>query len=163
MLASLVAALGCIMAAGSLAAADIQASDLSGRWSRYVADPRHACRDASCRVSYDLVRCGDGWCGIEVKDGKECGRIALRLDAGTQKQGGVEFSGRYERAEEMQPYTVRANLFVSTQRQPPNEQVLLSVLGNTDGNMQPWRRTFPLHVVLARSGEAVCRGQPKVS
>jgi hypothetical protein len=148
-----------MMAAARPAAADLQASDLSGRWSRYVADPKHLCRDANCRLTYDLVRCGDGWCGIEVKDGKECGRIAMRLDAGTSTQFGMEFSGRYEKAEGTQPYAVKANL----RRQPDEQRALLSVLGNTDGDFQPLRRTYPLHMVLVRDGDAVCRAQPKVS
>jgi hypothetical protein len=158
MLAILAAALGCMMAAARPAAADLQASDLSGRWSRYVSDPKHVCRDASCRLTYDLVRCGEGWCGIEVKDGKECGHIAMRLDAGTPTQFGVEFSGRYEKAEGTQPYAVKADL-----HQPPNERALLTLLGKTGGDFQPFRRTFPLHMVLARDGDAVCRAQPKVS
>jgi hypothetical protein len=161
--ASLATALGCIVAATGTAAADPQAPDLSGRWSRFVSDPKQVCRDASCRLSYDLVRCGEGWCGIEVKDDKECGRIALRLRAGAPKEGHVEFLGRFERAQGAQPFEVRATLNIDPQRPTANGPVLLSILGNTDGDFQPFRRTYPLHMVLARSGEAVCRGQPKVS
>ena len=61
------------MAGTNPAAAELAASQLSGRWS---VDPRHRCHDASCQLAYDLVPCGDGWCGIEVRDGKACGRIA---------------------------------------------------------------------------------------
>jgi hypothetical protein len=82
----------------------------------------------------------------------------MHLGAGTPTQFGVEFSGRYEKAEGTQPYAVKANL-----RQQPNERFLLSVLGNTDGDFQPLRRTYPLHMVLVRDGDAVCRAQPKVS
>lgn len=158
MLTMLGTAFGCIMAAIGPASADPQASQLSGRWTRYIPDPKHACRDASCRITYDLVRCGDGWCGVEVKDDKQCGRIALRLDAGASTQYGVEFSGRYEKAEGTQPYVVKASL-----RQPANERALLTLLGNTDGDFQPLRRTYPLHMVLVREGDAVCPAQPKVS
>jgi hypothetical protein len=158
MLAILAAALGCMMAAVGPASADPQALQLSGRWIRYVSDPKHVCRDASCRLTYDLVRCGDGWCGVEVKDDKQCGRVALRLDAGASTQFGVEFAGRYEKAEGTQPYAVKASL-----RQPPNERALLTLLGNTDGDFQPLRRTYPLHMVLVREGDAVCAAPPKVS
>jgi hypothetical protein len=160
MLAILVAALGCIMAGTNPAAAELAASQLSGRWS---VDPRHRCHDASCQLAYDLVPCGDGWCGIEVRDGKACGRIAFRLDAGAPKPYGVEFLGHYERAQETQPYVVSANLYVDQQRRSPNEQLLLSVFGSTDGNFQPFRRSYPLHMVLARDGDAKCRAQPKIS
>jgi hypothetical protein len=158
MLAILAAGLGCMMAVSRPAAADPQASQLSGRWVRYVADPKRPCRDASCRLTYDLVPCGEGWCGIEVKDDQQCGRVALRLNAGAATQSGVEFSGRYERTEGTQSYTVKASL-----RQPPNERALLTLLGSTDGDFQPFRRTYPLHMVLVREGEPVCRAQPKVS
>ena len=40
----------------------------------------------ACRLAYDLVRCGDGWCGIEVKDGKECGRTAMDFFTTTASQ-----------------------------------------------------------------------------
>lgn len=163
MLAILAATLGYIMAGANPAAAELAASQLSGRWSTHVSEFRYRCRDASCQLSYDLVPCGDGWCGIEVTDGKACGRIAFRLDAGAPKQFGVEFSGHYERAEGTQPYVVRANLYVDPQRRSPNEQLLLSVFGNTDGNFQPFRRSYPLHMVLARDGDAKCRAQPKIS
>lgn len=158
MLAILTVALGCMMAAVGPASADPQASQLSGRWIRYVPDPKYVCRDASCRVTYDLVRCGDGWCGVEVKDDKQCGRVALQLDAGASTQFGAEFSGRFVKAEGTQPYAVKANL-----RQPANERALLTLLGNTDGDFQPLRRTYPLHMVLVREGDAVCPAQPKVS
>jgi hypothetical protein len=109
------------------------------------------------------VRCAEGWCGIEVKDNKECGRIAFHFDAGTPKEWGVEFSGRYEKAEGTEPYVVKADLSVHPKQQPPNEQLVLSVLGSTDGDFQPWRRTYPLHMVLVRDGDAVCRTQQKLS
>ncbi len=149
------------MASARLAAADAQASPLSGRWIRY--HPEHACRDASCRLAYDFVRCGDGWCGVEVKEDKTCGRIAFRLDAGMPTQFGVAFSGRYERAEGTQPYLVKASLRDDTQPRQADERRLLSILGNTEGDFQPMRRTYPLHMVLVRDGDAACPVQSKVS
>lgn len=149
------------MAGTNPAAAELAASQLSGRWS---VDPRHRCHDASCQLGYDLVPCGDGWCGIEVTDGKVCGRVAFRLDAGAPKQFGVEFSGRYEKAQGTQPYVVSANLYADPQQQSPNEQLLLSVSGSPDDNFRPFRRGFPpLYMVLARDGDAKCQAQPKVS
>lgn len=110
-LAALAAAFGCLMAAASPASAEVRPSDLAGRWVTYVADPKVPCTHPACRLAYDLVPCGEGWCGIEVKEDKSCGRTAMRLDAGAPAQSGVTFSGRYERAESTQPYTVRAHLY----------------------------------------------------
>src|SRR5438105_4033838 len=89
-LAIVIAALGGMMAVAGPTAAELQASNLSGRWTQVVADSKRPCTGASCRLTYDLVRCGEGWCGIEVKDGKECGRTALRLTAGPVYPSGVE-------------------------------------------------------------------------
>jgi hypothetical protein len=158
MLAIVAAALGCIMAVSRPAAADPEASQLAGRWNSAIGDPKHACSGTGCRLTYDLVPCGESWCGIEVKNDQQCGRVALRLDAGAPSQFGVEYSGRYEGAVGTQAYAVKANL-----RQPPNERALLTLLGSTDGDFQPFRRTYPLHMVLVREGEPVCRAQPKVS
>lgn len=128
----------------------------------YVSEPGARCSDASCHVSYDLARCGEGWCGIEVQD-STCGRIAFRLDVGAPKPFGVEFSGYYERAESTQPYVIRASLHAKGHGHSPDRQLLLSVFGSTDGDFQPFRRTYPLHMVLARRGDAVCQARPRVS
>lgn len=163
MTATLAAALGCIMAMARPAAADPQASNLSGRWSQAVAGSKPSCTGAGCRLTYDLVRCGDGWCGIEVKDGKDCGRTAMRLDAGAAHAQGVEFSGRYEKVQGTEPYTVSATLSLSSQPNLPEPQLRLSVRGSTGGALEPFRRVFPLHMVLMREGEPACRADPRLS
>ena len=162
-LAILIAALGCIMAVAGPAAAELQASNLSGRWTQVVAGSKRPCTGAGCRLTYDLVRCGDGWCGIEVKDGKECGRTALRLTAGPANPSGIEFFGRYERSEGAEPYVVHANLHLTSQQHLPKEQLSLSIRGNTGGTFEAFRRTFPLYMVLMREGEPACRADPKLS
>jgi len=151
------------MAVAGPAAAEPRASDLSGRWTQAVADARQPCTGVGCRLTYDLVRCGDGWCGIEVKDGKDCGRTALRLDAGAAHASSVEFFGRYERAEGTAPYAVSANLHWGPRQDLPKVQLRLSVRGNTGGTLEPFRRTYPLQMVLMREGEPTCRADPKLS
>jgi hypothetical protein len=160
---ALVAAFGCIMAAAPLSATELLASNLSGRWTQMVADSKHPCANAGCRLAYDFVRCGDAWCGIEVKDGKDCGRTALHLDPSSVNPFAVEFFGRYEKAEGMQPYAVAAYLHLNSQQNLPKDQLLLSVRGNTGGTFEAFRRTFPLNMVLLREGEPQCQLGPKLS
>jgi hypothetical protein len=150
-----------MMAAAIAAPPDLKPSDVSGRWSRAISSAKQPCNDVSCRVAYDIVRCGEGWCGVEVEDAKECGRVAIRLDAGAVRPPGVEFVGRYEKAEGSEPYTIKANLHSSDPQRVG--QIILTMMGNTGGEFQPWRRTFPLHMVLVRNGEAICRAEPKMS
>jgi hypothetical protein len=162
MRASLAGALVCVMAATLPAAAEPQASDLAGRWVSSLADAKEACGDAGCKVAYDLVPCGTGWCGIEVKDGKTCGRTALRLDAGVSAKVGLDFSGSFERAATAQPYIVKARLYAQPRGAAPVRLMLL-VQGATDGTFQPLRRTYPMQMLLTRAGDAVCRGELKTS
>ena len=161
-LATLVSALGCVMAASQLAFAQPQPADLRGRWVVFAsnANANEACGNAGCRLTYDLAPCGNGWCGIEVKADKTCGRTAFRLDAGAPTQFGVTFSGSYERAPATQPYIVKARLSSQPTRQG---EVMLYVQGANDGAFPPLRRTYPLQMTLARAGDAVCRSEPRIS
>ena len=162
MRASLAGALVCLMAATYPVSAELGPSDLAGRWVSSKAGTKEACGDAGCQLAYDLVPCGTGWCGIEVKDGKACGRTALRLDAGASAQVGIDFSGSFERVAATQPYIVKARLYAQPRGATP-VRLMLFVQGSTDGNFQPFRRTYPMQMLLTRSGDAVCRGEPKVS
>jgi hypothetical protein len=149
----------------AVAEVEITAANLAGRWVIATGFGSKQCTEPSCRPMYDLVPCSGGWCGIEVKDGTTCGRTAFRLDGGTPDNSaryGIEFAGSYERAEGTQPYVVRANLYPTPAAQLPAPPLRLSVRGNTGGDFQPFRRTFPLHMVLSREGDALC-AQPKTS
>jgi hypothetical protein len=156
MAATLAAALGCIMAAVPPAAAELQAANLWGRWTQVVAGTKQP-------LTYDLVRCGEVWCGIEVRNGKDCGHTAIRLDAGAAHEHDVEFFGRYEKAQGTAPYMVSAVLHLASQKDQPNAQLQLSVRGNTGGTFEAFRRTFPFYMVLKRDGEPACRADPKLS
>jgi len=155
MLTSLAAAFGCVMAAAYPALAQPQASDLAGRWMSSAAD-------AKGQLRYDLVPCGNGWCGVEVKEDKTCGRTALRLDAGASTQFGVTFFGSFERAAATQPYAVKAQLYVQPQPAAPSG-LMLFVQGSTDGNFQPFRRTYPMQMLMTRAGDAVCHAEQRTS
>jgi len=162
MQASLAAAFGCAMAAAQPAFAELKASDLAGRWVNTLADAKEACGEAACERAYDLVPCGNGWCGIEVKDDKTCGRTALRLNAGVAAKLGLTFWGSYEQAEGTQPYTIKATLYMAARPAAPG-RLDLFVQGSTDGTFQPFRRTYPMQMLLTRAGDAACRGEPKLS
>jgi hypothetical protein len=162
MRASLAAAFGCVMAAAYPALAQPQASDLAGRWVSSPADAKEACGDAGCQFSYDLVPCSNGWCGVEVKEGKTCGRTALRLDAGASTQFGITFFGSFERAAATQPYAVKVQLYVQPQPGAPG-RLMLFMQGSTDGDFQPFRRTYPMQMLMTRAGDAVCQAEQRTS
>jgi hypothetical protein len=162
MLASLAGAFVGLMAGLGPASARPEVSAIAGRWVSEIAEAKEACGEAGCQLVYDLVPCGKGWCGIEVKDDKTCGRTALRLDAGAPTQYGVIFEGSYERAPATQLYTVKAQLYTE-QRSPPQGRLMLFVQGSTDGAFQPFRRTYPMQMLMTRAGDPVCRGEASTS
>lgn len=125
-----------------MAVAHGEMPDLSGRWS--ATNPA---------VTIDVVRCGSGWCGIEVVDSATCGRTALRLDAIAGRQA---WTGKLELKPGAQPYVVRAALIDS------NGRASLDLQGHTGDGFEIWRRTYPFEALLARQGDAVCVA-PKVS
>src|SRR5262249_14731892 len=146
----LATALGCIMAISAprpaAAEMEIAPAQLAGRWSITSGSGSRDCSEPGCRPTYDLVPCGEGWCGIEGKDGKTCGRMAFRLTAiapSDNPRYGAEFAGTFERAEGTQHYVVRANLFANPTPEQPAPPLRLSVRGNTGGDFQPFRRTYP--------------------
>jgi hypothetical protein len=123
--------------------------ELTGRW---VAQKRN--------LVLDISRCGAGWCGVEVKDGRACGAIALRVEL-VREAGDArpEFIGRLELAATAEPYAVEVSFFEPSDGGP----LKLIISGNSGDKFEPWRRTFQFRELLARSGEAVCPPLPKVS
>jgi uncharacterized protein (DUF2147 family) len=145
------ASLGAFCVAGAAIAdpAKISATDVEGRWvfKKY-------------KLTVDVSRCGAGWCGVEVTDrasGAECGRTALRFDAGEEAGQYVSFRGRLERAANSQSYAILANL------QRRDGALTLSMHGHTGDDLNPFRRTFDFNDVVARAGGGVCRPDPKLS
>ena len=127
---------------------DPGAPDIEGRW---VAEGGN--------LTLDLSRCKAGWCGVEVT-GASCGRTALRLTAADPERRPdkiVQYLGQFERTAETQPYVVQASIVQNT------PAVKLKLVGHSGDRFEMWRRTFPLSMLLARSGEAQCRPDSKVS
>ncbi len=132
--------------------------DLSGRWTgpRYshnliASDPK-ACGDKRCELTYDIVACPDGWCGIAVTDAAPCGAIGLRLAADHPKGRPNAFTGKLELAKGSAPYTVEAWHHVAE----GSAKATLNFVGDTGPELLLMRRSFPFHAELARAGDASC-------
>ena len=140
---TLAAILVASVALSEVRAAD--APDLTGRWS--ASRPK---------LTLDIVRCGEGWCGTEVTEGARCGRTALRLDIAREATGPmVGFTGRLEVIAEAEPYAVGATL------QSQGSAAVLWMLGHTGATLLP-RRMYPLNAYFTRLGDPVCV-EPKLS
>jgi hypothetical protein len=128
---------------------------LAGRWSgRYYGYGRQGsrtdCADTGCTLTYDIVACRDGWCGIAVKDDKTCGSVGVRLSADAAKEGSDAFKGKLELAKGSAPYTVEA--WYRAEEGASN----LHFLGDTGPELLLMRRSFPFEADLARTGDATC-------
>ena len=131
---------------GSVAVAAVTSAEFGGRW-----------RADQHKLTLDVSRCGDGWCGVEVSGATGCGRVVLRLDAGAQKPDAVEFSGQLQLAAKTEPYGLQATLLRR------GDALSLQMSGHTGGSFQIARRTFDFHGVFARVGDALCKPDGKVS
>lgn len=98
-----------------------------------------------------------------MKEGGECGPVAFRLATAAGDGPGTELSGRYERAPGAEAYTVRARLRPPVPQESQPGSLRLVVVGNSGTSFEPFRRTFPLHMVLQREGDAVCKANSGVS
>ena len=138
--------------------------NLAGRWKgpRYAfnmraADPQN-CGGKACELTYDIVACPEGWCGIAVSDTAPCGPVAVRLKREPAAHRQNAFTGKLELARGSAPYSVEAWYA------PPGEtagkgshQAHLNFIGDTgDGGMLMLRRSFPFQAELARISDAQC-------
>ena len=128
---------------------------IAGRWSgSYYGYGRRGgeagCSNESCELTYDIVACKDGWCGIAVKADKSCGAVGLHL-AADPAQRSPAFKGKLEVAKGSAPYTVEA-WFTKDEATPPR----LHLLGDTGPELVLMRRSFPFEAQLARVGDAAC-------
>lgn len=137
-------------------AAEAKPIVLAGRWSgqyygygRQGEDRAH-CGSNGCELTYDIVACKDGWCGIAVNADKSCGSIGVRLAAGAKSEGGIAFNGKLELARGSAPYSVKAWY------RSEDSGASLHFLGDTGPELRLMRRSFPFEANLARSGEAIC-------
>ena len=147
--ASMVSAL-CVAAVAS-ALEPPTADDIAGRWQ---SDRQLV------HLTLDVSRCGSGWCGVEVKPDQTCGHLALRLAEGQRREhdrSAIEFRGRFEFIPGAQAYIVRATIH-QDQRGPH-----LMIVGSTDDDVGFLRRRYPFQQLMARTGDAQCRADPKTS
>ncbi len=129
---------------------------LAGRWmGQYYGYGRsgdaQGCGDAGCALTFDIVACKEGWCGISVKDDKSCGAVGLHL-AVDPKMGERVFLGKLELAKGAAPYAVQA--WHDTEKE--SGDVNLHFVGNTGSELLLFRRSYPFEASLTRSGDATC-------
>lgn len=121
---------------------------LPGRW---VARPSGG--------TFDIVRCGEGWCGIRVKDDMACGDVALRLRAITAQPQFQRLQGTFDRRAGGDTHAVHGNFY----RHVASGVLTISMVGSPGTELQLWRRTFPYSGTWARISDATCTTQDKLS
>jgi hypothetical protein len=110
------------------------------------------------KLTLDVARCGDGWCGVEATAEGACGPTVLRTETSTPNENGA-LVGRLKRADEALPYAVAMRIY----RRPDNGTVSLVIVGNSGTRFEPWRRSFLFRAEMARIGDPACRHDPKLS
>jgi hypothetical protein len=140
----------CVARVATADPAALTHADYEGRW-------------VSEKLTLDVSRCGEGWCGVEVLD-EGCGRTVLRVSEGETREGVVlpqnrfELLGKLQLAARTEPYGVIAAL-----RRQDSGAGTLMIAGHTGGTFSAFRRMYDYKALLARSGEARCRPDPKTS
>ncbi|MET0406826.1 MAG: hypothetical protein ABW006_00510 [Hyphomicrobium sp.] len=137
-------------------AATTQPISLAGRWTgQYYGYGRGGdgpnCGDTGCGLTYDIVACKDGWCGISVKTDHSCGAAGLHL-AAQPTEGDHVFKGRLELAKGAAPYAVQAWHDANNATGAAD----LHFVGNTGSELLLFRRSYPFEANLTRSGDAIC-------
>jgi hypothetical protein len=139
----MVAAL-CVSGAAPAQTLSATGEELAGRWVNQKND-----------LTLDISRCGDTWCGVEVRDGA-CTQTVLRVSVKATHEGStVSFDGRLMRAEK--PYAVSLALFAK------DGEVRFRLMGNPGDTLELWRRWYPLMELMARSGPSQCKPDAKMS
>ena len=147
--------------------------NLAGRWSgkHYANTMRAPIRigDSSPAavapklntLTYDIVACGEEWCGIAVTDEKTCGAIALKMKRDTAKNRRNAFTGKLEIAKGSAPYVIEAwysapTTKAGTKAGEGSEKAHLNLVGDTGDELLMMRRSFPFQAEMARVGEPTC-------
>lgn len=130
---------------------------LAGRWSgkRYGYGMREdgpKCRSAGCVITFDIVACPTGWCGIRVADDKSCGAVGLHLASDAKSENPNRFAGKLELAQGTAPYVVEAWYGPGDDSDKPH----LSFVGDTGTELLMMRRSFPFEAHLERVADATC-------
>ena len=130
---------------------------LAGRWvGRYYGYGRNKdaqdCGAGGCNLTYDIVACKEGWCGIAIKDDNSCGAVTVHL-AANNEPGKTEFKGKLELAKGAAPYSVAAWYSAD----PESKIGELHLIGDTGPELMLFRRSFPLEANFTRAGDATCK------
>jgi hypothetical protein len=139
---------------------------LAGRWQgpRFGYGARkvgsEACAgDKPCLLTYDIVACPEGWCGIEVSDATPCGAIGVRMSPDTTKDRRNAFQGKLELAKGAAPYIIEAWYTppdATKTAGPAAAGAHLHIVGDTGGELLMMRRSFPFQAELTRMSDAQC-------
>ena len=179
-IASVVATHGFSAAAGEVAGAksaeavpeavgarDAGPINLAGRWTGphygYArVGPKAAresaggpCGDKPCTLTYDIVKCDGGWCGIAVSDAMPCGAIGLRLSGDAAPNRPNAFTGKLELAKGAAPYVIEA-WYGAPEEGAADAMPRLSLIGDTGTELLMMRRSFPFQAELNRIADAQC-------
>jgi hypothetical protein len=172
---SLLSSCGAIWA-GPKPPANLSPANLAGRWTGHqfgntLRVPMKGERMDTAKapkpmtLTYDIVACGDGWCGIAVTDETACGAVAVKLKPDTTKNRRNAFSGHLELAKGAAPYVVEA-WYQAPEDKPADAEAKtahLNFIGDTGTELLLMRRSFPFQAELARTGDAVCTLEKAVS
>lgn len=148
----------CVLAAASPLAAAISPPNIAGRWQG-----DSWAKDAGGKLTLDIVRCGDGWCGIKVEADNSCAGTALKLDGGKMDGDYLQFNGSLQLAPKTEPYVVQVSIFEPAADDQPGTPLKLQITGDTGGQFRAYRRSFPFEAQLARTQDAVCHAPQTVS
>lgn len=115
------------------------ATNITGRWTL-----------AARGLTLDISRCGEGWCGVEVRD-EACGATVLRVSPQEGAEERPYFVGRLDFEDPAKRYAVHVARI---------ETQTLQILGDTGPGPYFVRRSLPLVARLSRTGPATCRAAP---
>jgi len=130
--------------------ASAESDGFAGRWV--------SARD---KLTLDISRCADGWCGVAVDAGR-CGRTVLRLGVdesapAISRLRGNALRGKLQLSPDSLPYGVQAWL-----RSEPDGKAVLGIVGHS-GEYNPIRRMFDFHAEMVRTDQPACTPDNKVS
>ena len=150
----ILASLSLLALTAPVVAAELKPEQIAGRWTGASYS-----NIRSGTLTLDIVACGAGWCGIKVETGDKCGGTALKLSSGVVKENGTRFEGTLSLAAGTEPYKVHATIFPPEDGKP----LAMELTGDTGGEYNPYRRSFPFESALFRVQDAVCHAPATVS
>lgn len=151
----------CVLAAAVPLSAAISPANIAGRWQ----GESWAQDSSGSKLTLDIVRCGEGWCGITVAADNSCGGTALKIDAGKYEPDAdyIQFNGSLQLAPKTEPYVVQVSIFEPASDEPVGSPLKIQITGDTGGQFRAYRRSFPFEAQLVRMQDAVCHAPQTVS